>query len=257
MIKIWKSERFKKIMELISVQNVVSIEDLCKVLNVSKATIRRDITELDKVGKLTKTHGGAVSFEFGTSKEPPFLLKKDYNVQEKIRIAEAAYKSIKPGETIILDSSTTILELANHLVNAKNLMIVTNDLLIATKLASNTALDVLVIGGELRKQYYTMIGLFSQMVLKEIHADKVFLGVDGVDLESGFMLYNIEESQVKKLMIESAKELIVLCDHTKFSNIALVNICPLERAKKIITGSEIDKKIVEKLKNLNINVEIV
>ena len=256
-MKIWQSERLKIIKELINTKNIVSIEDLHKILNVSRATVRRDLRELNKNGKLTRVHGGAVSNEFGSINEPPYIIRKDYFIQEKMRIADAASKHIQPGEKIILDSSTTVMGLTKNLGTISNLTVITNDLLIANKLAMINEINLLVVGGELRKQFYTLTGIFSHMILKEIRADKLFLGVDAVDLNAGFMNSNTELVQVQKLMIEASKELIVLCDHSKFLNISLFKICPLKKASRIITGNETDPEIVKRIQDQGINIEIV
>ena len=166
-MKIWQSERLKIIKELINTKNIVSIEDLHKILNVSRATVRRDLRELNKNGKLTRVHGGAVSNEFGSINEPPYIIRKDYFIQEKMRIADAASKHIQPGEKIILDSSTTVMGLTKNLGTISNLTVITNDLLIANKLAMINEINLLVVGGELRKQFYTLTGIFSHMILKQ------------------------------------------------------------------------------------------
>lgn len=206
---------------------------------------------------MARTYGGAVSLTAGTSNEPPFKVKKNFYTEEKMRIAEAACKYIKQGETILLDSGTTVLGMVKHLASEKNIMVATNDLIIATELAKNSEIDLTVIGGGLRKHFYTLIGFFTQMMLKEIHVDKLFLGVDAVDLKHGFMNYSVEEVPIKKLMIEAAKEVIVLCDHSKFESIAFLNICPINRVNRIITGKEINPEILNSIKEMDIEIETV
>jgi DeoR family fructose operon transcriptional repressor len=256
-IRILQAERFQMIEDLVNNNNVVTIKELCEKLRISKASVRRDLKILEERMKLIRAHGGAISISQGTSMEPPFKVKKDYHLDEKERIAEAAVKLIKPGETILLDAGTTTFELAKKLLNFKNLIVATNDIAIAMELSKNSNLTLIVIGGILKKEYYTLTGIFSEMILKEIRVDKSFIGTDAVDVDFGIMNFNMEEVPVKRLMINAAKEKIVLCDHSKFKNVAFINICHLDKIDKFITGKDIDQNILKKLQDKDIDITVV
>lgn len=244
-------------MEIVKECKVVTIEELCSKLNVSKATIRRDLKELEQNNKLIRTHGGALAIQDNKVPEPTFKVRKNWDIEEKNRIAEAACKYIKPGEVIILDSGTTTLQLAKKMGSFKNITVVTNDIIIAMELSQNKDIDLIVIGGKLRKDFYTLTGIFTEMVLKNIRVDKCFIGADAIDIEFGLMNYNTEEIPVKKLMLTSSREKYALCDHSKFDAVALANICPMDGVNKIITGTETSTETIEKFKKAGAVFEIV
>jgi DeoR family fructose operon transcriptional repressor len=192
-----------------------------------------------------------------TSYEPPFDVRKDFFYDEKQRIASAAIELVQENETLLLDSGTTVYELAKALMNKNNLYIATNDLNSAMLLSQNTDIELTVFGGALRKHHYSLNGYFTENMIRQIHADKVFLGVDAVDMNIGYMNFSVEEIQTKKLMIQASNEVIVLCDHSKFEKIAFVNICHFDEVDLVITGKEINRDILHKMEEMKINMMIV
>ena len=259
MVIILQVERLKSVIKLIEEKDIVKINDLCEKYSVSKATIRRDLKKLEENKKIIRIYGGAVKITRGTSIELPFNIKKTLYTEEKQRIGAAAFKEIKQGETIIIDAGTTTLELARKIKLIKNITIVTNDLTIANELNNDGSdtINLVVVGGILRKGFYRITGIFAEIMLKSIHADKAFLGVDAVDLKYGFMGFNIEEIPIKRLMLKASKKTIILCDHTKFETVAFIDICSFAQVDKIITGKEINSGILRKFKEQNIEIEVV
>lgn len=251
-------ERLEKIIEYLKENEFASYTDLMSFLGASRTTIRRDLLLLEKRGKLKSLRGGASAVLPKTSYEPPFKIRKDTFNDEKTRIAIAAAEMIQNNDTIILDSGTTVCQLAKQ-INQKfsKLYIATNDLNTAMILSDNHAIDLMVLGGNLRHDYYSLNGLFTENSLAEIHADKVFMGVDAVDLKIGLMNFSMEEVKTKRLMIKASNEVIILCDHSKFENIAFMNICSFREINMIITGREIRPDILKKLQNMNVNVKTV
>jgi DeoR/GlpR family transcriptional regulator of sugar metabolism len=251
------AERLQMILDEINRSGVVTIDSLCAQFNVSKPTIRRDLKRLEALNKISRTHGGALSRFKGTAFDPPFQIRKEWYIEEKGRIAEAAIDYIHNHETIILDSGTTTLELAKRLGSRKKVIIATNDIAIAMELADKKNIDLILIGGALRKDFYTLIGSFTETMLQNIRVDKVFLGADSIDLDLGFMNYNLEEIPVKRLMLKAAKEKIVLCDHSKFETIAFAKICSFDEIDRLVTGKEINPEIHRRLVECNLKVELV
>ncbi|MEA4812460.1 MAG: hypothetical protein VB108_07825 [Anaerolineaceae bacterium] len=184
-------------------------------------------------------------------------MREDLFLDEKRRIAAAALSLIHETETILLDSGTTVYELSKLLLNTKNIYIATNDLKTAMLLTQNLDSELTVFGGALRKQHYSLNGYFTESIIKQIHADKVFLGVDAVDLDIGYMNFSVEEVQSKKLMIQASSQVIVLCDHSKFEKIAFINTCRFDEVDLVITGKEIKKEILKRLEEMKVNVMIV
>lgn len=253
-----REQRIKAILEHLEQNGVVSVEELTREFAVSRSTIHRDLCELEELNKLQCIRGGAVGIHRKTSQEAPFSTRKDIFLEEKRRIGDAALSMVRKNETLLLDSGTTVGEFAKKLAVFKDeCYVATNDLQSAVALSKNTNIVLTVLGGLLRHQHYSMNGYFTESLIAQIHADRVFLGVDAVDLDIGFMNFSMEEVQTKRLMLQAAKQVIVLCDHSKFESIAFVNICPLNRVDMVITGKEINPDILRKLQEQNINVQTV
>lgn len=249
-----REQRIQAILNTIKTKGVVSIEELTTSLNTSRSTIRRDLRDLEDEHELKCTRGGAMSIVHKTSYEPPFDVRKDRFLDEKERIALAAFKLIQENETVILSSGTTVYEVAKLIKDFEHLYIATNDLNSAMTLSSVQNIDLIVLGGMLRQSHYSLNGLFTESTLTQMHADRVFLGVDAVDFNIGFMNFSIEEIQTKRLMIQASHEVVVLCDHSKFERIAFANICPFEDVDLIITGKEIGSENLNKLEELGVKV---
>ena len=250
-----KSERFVHIREKLMADGIVSIEQLEEILDASRATVYRDLRELEENNELKCTRGGAVSVSRRTSQEFSYAKKLDLFQEEKIRIATEAMKYIHPRDTIILDSGTTVFELAKLVAEEEDeLYIATNDILTARRLAKNGHISLTVLGGLLRKDHFSLNGYFTESMISQMHADTAFIGADAIDLSIGFMNFSVEEIQAKKLMLRASKRRIFLCDHTKFDSTAFVNICPFSDADMIITGVETKPEIESELNSLGIRV---
>lgn len=249
-------KRLQDIVDYINKTGVVSFSDLCKEFDTSSATMRRDLKELDGNGLIQKIHGGAKSIIVNQQMEPPYVKRLNLNVEEKKRIAKVALQSIHEKDIIILDSSTTTVELAKLLIESTiNIVVITNDAYIAYLLAFNPAVDLILVGGTIRNGFYTAVGLFSEMMWKQLHANRLFLGVDAINPNLGALSFQIEEVRSKRLMVECSEECIALCDHTKFSASAVLEICPITSIHKVITGTEVDDAHVKsyaKYENLQI-----
>jgi DeoR/GlpR family transcriptional regulator of sugar metabolism len=206
---------------------------------------------------LIKTHGGAVSISSGLATEPPIKYRKTQYTDEKKRIAMKAVEYIKAGETIILDAGTTTFWMAEHISNIGNLDIWTNDLSIALELINHENVDITMLGGKLRKKYFNTMGVLTNQLLGSIHVDRLFVGVDAINVDGGLMVYSPEEAELKRLMIETAKETIVIFDHSKFEKMALMSFCPLENVQRVITGKETDQEFVDMIRQLSIEVDVV
>ena len=234
-----KVQRLEQIQEELQKHGVLSIEALAEALHVSQSTIRRDLFELEEQGEVLKRIcGGAVRKALNTSHEPSFDVRQDMFLEEKQRIALAAKALVNENETLFLDSGTTVCELAKVLDSFHQLYIATNDLKSAMVLTQFPSIDLMVLGGSLRRDHYSLNGYFTETMIGQIHADKVFLGVDAIDPNIGFMNFSAVEVKSKKMMMEASYEKIVLCDHSKFERIAFVNICRFEDIDLIITGKE-------------------
>lgn len=251
------AERQNKILEITNERGLVTLDELLEAVQCSRATIRRDINSLYDKGLVRKTHGGVMSINSGAIAEPPLRIKSGSNVDEKRRIAAHALSYLEKGEHVVFDSGTTILELAKLLDPVKPMTIVTYDLLVAMEVAKHSSIDLLMVGGILRKSYYSFYGYFAEEMLSRVRADKAFISADTVDLKEGLMSYTADDIAIKKRIIELSGEVFLLCDHSKFENRAFLNICSLSEVDHIITGKEINAKVLEQLQSMKIQVDLV
>lgn len=252
-----QAERQQRILALIEQRGIVNAHELSKELNASLSTIRRDLFELEANSKLTRTHGGAVSNAYSLSVEQSVNVKRDSYADEKKRIAQAAAALVKPGDTIILDSSTTVNAITTFLTDIANLTVITNDLLNVNRLSQCGNISLMTVGGLLRKGSYTHIGYFCERMLEEIHADIAFLGVDAVNSKAGAMICAQEGTRQKRLMVEAAAQSVIVCDHSKFTAKALVSFCGIRSISKIITGREALENVAVLTEIRNQGVEVV
>jgi len=204
-----------------------------------------------------KTHGGAVSHSSGLATEPSFTYRKTQFTEEKHRIAKKALEYIHPGETIILDSGTTTLWMAEMMGEIEDLDVWTNDIYIALELLNHESINITMLGGNLRRKYFNTMGVLTRQLMKNIHMDRTFIGVDAINVEGGLMVYSPEEAELKRLMIEKSEETIVVCDHSKFEKMALMGICSIDKVQKIITGKETNSKTIELIRKMSVEVDVV
>ncbi|HEX4715672.1 MAG TPA: DeoR/GlpR family DNA-binding transcription regulator [Ktedonobacteraceae bacterium] len=234
-------ERRQHIFKAIEASGVASVRDLAQRFDVSMITIMRDLQELEQEGLIRRVHGGAISVR-GASYEPPFSARESQLSPEKQRIALKAVELVTDGDSIILDVGTTTLEIARALKGKRNLTVLVTNLRAALELASQPAIQVIVIGGKLRSSELSMIGHLAEQTLRTFQVDKAFIGVGGVTVSHGLTEFNFDEAGTKRTMIERARQAIVVADHTKFGKIMLTQVAPLSDVSLLITGSELDEE---------------
>src|SRR5579859_628788 len=201
-------ERWESLRTLIRERGVIRLEDLCRELGVSPATVRRDLDQLERRGSIRRVHGGAVSVETRLE-EPLFDDKTSIAAREKRRISEAALAYIEPGDTIYLDGGSTVLELARLLRERSNLTVVTNSLRAAHELAGRGP-RLILIGGELRRLSQTLVGPLTRCILQELHVDKAFMGTIGLALKEGLTTTDPSEAFTKEFVMGRARQVILL-----------------------------------------------
>lgn len=237
--------------------NFANIKDLAVSMEVSTATIRRTLKELEEEGIVELTHGGVVLRETGHMYEQPYMVKRQTNSEEKRRISAEACSYIKKNESIYLDSSSTVFEMTRLLSTLKSINVATNDIAIANALYTADELDVSVIGGVLRKHYFTLTGFFSELIMKNVFFDTVFMGFDAVSFKGGMTITNSEEVRIKQMAIEASNKVIALCDHTKFEKEAFLTVCGLKDIDVLITGRELDPMMHSRLLEEGVEVKLV
>src|SRR5271157_570222 len=226
-------QRWDSLRALIRDNGVNRVEDLCRRLQVSAATVRRDLDQLERGGAIRRVHGGAVSVESRLD-ESLFEDKTALAVREKRRIAEAALNFIEPGDTIYLDGGSTVLELARLLCERSNLTVVTNSLHAAHELAGRGP-RLILIGGELRRLSQTLVGPLTRLVLDELHLDKAFMGTIGFALREGLTTTDPSEAFTKKVVLDQARQVIVLADSSKAGKVSFAAAGGWDRVGVLIT----------------------
>lgn len=230
-----------------------SARHLAGIVGTSQSTIRRDIMELEAKGRVIRTRGGASIAGLPVS-EPSFNTRMSADTDEKKRIAEAAIELVRPNETLLLSGGTTVAEFAKTLDRISPIYVATTDLVSAMNMVEMPNVELTLVGGTVRQKHYCVVGWFAETMLKQIHADKAILGVDAIDFNLGFMNFSSEDVSINRLMMSASKQVIVLCDHTKFHSIAFTCLCPLNKVDVLITGKEARESDVESLRSQGIDV---
>jgi DeoR family transcriptional regulator of aga operon len=249
-------ERREKILSLLQEGGRVLVVDLSKAFGVSPITIRKDLDSLQHRGLVQRSHGGALLPSSRTLFDPSLQEKQRVHAEEKRRIAAAAVKMVAEGSCVMLDSGTTTAAIAKALKKMSSLTVITNAINIAAELASSNV-EVILTGGTLRKNSFSLVGPVAEDVLAEMHADILFLGVDGIDMAMGLTTPNLLESRVNRAMVASAKRVVAVCDSSKFSRRSLSRIAPITAVHQIITDTGLPAPIAEALRSQNIDVTMV
>ena len=250
-------ERREAIIKLIEERSKVLVPELCDHFGVSPATIRTDLRELEAVGRLKRTHGGAVPAG-KAGFEPNTVHKQVERVLEKRRIAEQAARYVEDGDTILLDSGTTMMELAARLAGRTNLTVVTNDLRIAGFLEANASATVVLVGGTVRRGFHCALGPMAVAALSGLSVDRAFIASNAVSIDKGFTTPGFDHAELKKKMIEIASETLVLADSAKLGRISFVRFAEFEEVDRFVTdkgmGAETIRAIREKCPEMDLVV---
>ena len=248
------AERMELIRDYIIRNKYGSITELSAKLNTSPATIRRCFKQLEEENLVESIRGGVVLVSNDNINEQPYLVKRQQNIDEKVRIAAAACGHVNPDDCIFLDSSSTVYEMCGGLKDIQSLSICTNDVLIASALNTLDNCTVMVTGGTVRKGYYTLTGYFSYDRIQQIHVDSYFAGVDAVTPNGDFMITNIEEVDAKRYLVENSNKCIVLCDHEKFMHSSFIKLWNYSQVDTVITGRELDDEIYRKYVDMGMSI---
>lgn len=245
-------ERRNKIIQLVNEQGTVLVQDLAGVFAASEATIRADLRFLEQKGVVTRFHGGAAKIMSGNSEtetqEVGFKERFQLASAPKNRIAQAAVKMIHEGMTVILDSGSTTMLIAEGLMTAKNITVITNGLPAAFALSENKDITLVVCGGTVRHKTRSMHGSIAERSLQDINADLMFVGADGIDAVNGITTFN-EGYSISGAMVTAANKVIAVLDSSKFNRRGFNQVLPIEKIDIIITDdavSEVDKLALQK-----------
>lgn len=247
------ADRRNSIIHKIESKGSVRVDELSEKFDVSSVTIRNDLDFLEEKGLIHRTYGGAL-LRNNIYKDPSIEEKGQINIDEKERIGKYAARQVKKGDSIILDSGSTTREVALNLKNRKKITILTNAINIALELAGSTDIQTMLTGGMLRTKSYSLVGPEAEKTMKNYYFDKLFLGVDGLNLEHGLTTSNPQEAQLNRMMVERSNAVIAITDSSKFGRHSFSYICSLDLIDMIITDDQISSEMEEKLRNHQIKV---
>jgi DeoR family transcriptional regulator of aga operon len=246
-------ERRTQILQIVRTAGRVRVNDLASRFSTSAVTIRNDLNELHQRGMVLRSHGGAVLPDT-ILRESPVRERLNANSDEKRRIGAMAATLINDGETIILDSGTTTLEIARQIKRKRGLHVITNGVNIAAELLDARDVQTFMIGGTVRGESASISGRFSEEMFDQFSADKLFLGGAGCDLGFGVSGANLEETMVNRAMMRIAREIILVADASKFSKRSMSRIAPFAEIDTVISDTRLGEEIQEKLRLLGCNL---
>jgi len=250
------NERHTCILEILRKQSSVSVSSLASQLNVSEVTIRKDLSYLESLNLLYRAHGCAILIN-------PYINDRHVNEKEKINtekkraIGIQAASLISDNDSIIIASGTTVLSLAREIKNKNHLTVVTAAVNVSSILSRDKNIDVIQLGGILRSSSVSVVGPFAERMMENFSCSKLFIGIDGFDIEFGLTTTNLMEANLNRIMMKAAQKIIVLADSSKFGLRGFSKICDITEIDQIITDCEAPKQIVEELNDMGIEVTLV
>lgn len=252
------NERHELITKELDAKGSVSVTELSMMLNVSEVTIRKDLTLLEEKNVLYRAHGKAIKIN-------PYINDRDVNVKEKqntiekTAIGRVAAELIEPNDSIIIASGTTVHFLSReiHSEGGRHLIVITSALNVASVLSKDPGIEVIQLGGIVRGSSLSAVGCDTERMLENFTGSKLFMGVDGFDLEYGLSTTNLLEANLNRAMIRSAQKTVVLTDSTKFGRRGFSRICDVDEVDQVITDAGIPQHILESLRRRGIEVTVV
>lgn len=256
MKKIFAQERHKLILEKLVQQRSITIKELADSLNVSEATLRTDLTKLEEKNLLRRTHGGAILVE-NEDYETNFSTRQMKNKAEKTAIASAAIKTISDGQCIMLDASSTALELARQLKESSlHLTVVTSGMKVAMELNDMPSITVILLGGIIKRGSYSIEGTLGAEILNKIHVDQLFTSASGFSPIAGFTDFSVYEVELKKMMVQASSKTIALLDHTKINRNSIAAFAQLKDVDTFITNQPLPEEYEQILAENNVEIII-
>ncbi len=234
-------DRHERIIEYINERNSAAVCDLAAMLDTSESTVRRDLTALDRQGRLRKVHGGATALkDRHVMFEPDVLTKSTMNIKEKEQIGRAAAALITDDDFVFIDAGTTTSAMIDFISDGAKATFVTNGIVHAKKLIQK-GLRAYIMGGQIRLNTEAVVGTEAVSNLRKYNFTQTFIGVNGISLESGFTTPDAEEAAIKTEAMNRGRRNYVLADHTKFDVVCSVTFGELNNGI-IITDGAVNNK---------------
>ncbi len=244
-----KEERQSIILELLIQHNSILVTDLATHLNVSSVTIRKDLTDLEREKKLYRNHGKAILID-------PYIDNRNVSEKEKLYVEEKRLIGMKAKDSILIASGTTMHALARSIIPVDELTVITASMEVSNILASEKNIYIIQLGGILRHSSLSVVGKYAENILADFSCSKLFIGVDGIDLDFGITTTNMMEASLNRVMMQTAQKTIVLADSSKFGRRGFSKIADMEDVDHIITDSRIPPSTALRLEEMGIEVTI-
>jgi DeoR family fructose operon transcriptional repressor len=240
------AQRRERIQEYLAVHQIARIADLCTLLETSEATVRRDLEWLETEGVLERTHGGAIVNQRMTS-EPEYLLRVQKNPEEKRSIGALTASLIEDRDIVFINSGTTTAQVIHAIRGEAGISVFSNNLIAALEMGE-TGFQHYLIGGEFQPRSKSTAGRFAIDNLRQVYANKVIIGVDGISLKHGCTVPTNAEAEVVRAMIERAKgDVIIVADHSKWGVVSNFQVATIDEINLLVTDEGIDSSAVESL----------
>lgn len=249
-------ERRMQILQIVRSEGRAKVNDLVRRFNTSAVTIRSDLNELDQRGLVQRSHGGAV-IQDTVFRESPVHERIKSRSQEKQRIGAKAASLIREGETIILDSGTTTLEIARQMKNIPHVQVITNGLNIALELLGSRNTQTIIMGGSVRPDSASIVGRATEDMLEQFSAERLFLGGAGCDPDFGVSGTNLEETMANRAMLRAAREIVVVADASKFTKRSMSLIATFSEVDLVISDVSLPPELQERIRSFGCKLILV
>jgi DeoR family transcriptional regulator of aga operon/DeoR family fructose operon transcriptional repressor len=249
------AERTRRLMDILHQEQSLSVVAAAEQLSVSPSTIRRDLQHLERLGLVARVHGGAVAaVEPATAaREPSRFARHAENAEAKTRIGRAAAGCIRPGETVLIGGGTTTDAMLPFLRTVERLTVVTNNVQTALAVARHPTIPVVVLGGYLRRDEYSLLGHLGVDALAHLTIDRAMFSAYAID-EEGLMGAQVEETETDRTLLRAAHHLVVLVDHTKFMRTGPIRLAPMAEVETLVTDSLTPHHVLDSLAARGVDV---
>jgi len=250
------AQRHKLILEQLKIDGYVKVQELSQKIGVSEVTIRKDLKQLESKKMLYRSHGSASTLSSIIS-DKHIDIKEKMFMEEKSRIAKAANKLLEPNDKIIIASGTTLLAFAHEINVHDNLTVITSSVKVSSALCYEPNIEIVQLGGIMRKNSVSVIGNYADNILSTVSCNKLFLGVDGLDLDYGLTTSDMSEAQINQQMIDAAQKIIILTDSSKFGKRGFSKICDFNKIHHIVTDTNAPAHMIDLIREKGIEVTLV
>ncbi len=242
-------------LELLQERGEVAVSELCERTGVSSMTIRRDLEMLEQEGALRRVHGGAISAD-SRGYAAPYSVRAQRNAGSKEKIGRAAADMLGERETVILDVGTTTLHVARALRGRRNLTVLTPSLQIASVLAKERGIRLMLTGGTLTIGEMSLVGDLAEEAFSGLRFDTFIMGVGGFDEDAGCTEFNQEDARVKRAALASVRRCIVVADSAKLGKVTFARICPLDEVDVLVTDGDAGREELDAYESENVEVVV-